>query len=181
MARIIPDLNEASLQEFQSRAEAKVYRKCKSLGPKYLVLFSVPWIHVTPYGTPRDGETDFIVFHPQKGILVIEVKGGGIRHDPLSNAWTSRDRHGKTHKIKNPFAQSKDSKHALIKYLKRIEAGRRCKFGPSLVMPFYFQISMWQHFPALLSPPISLVPIKVWILFRSGLTPSLLIGPFKIL
>ncbi len=117
MAKILPKLDVLGLRKLKSKAEAIVYSKCENLGSDYVVLFSVPWIHVTSYGTPRDGESDFIVFHPHKGILVIEVKGGGIAYDPTTETWTSRDFSGEAHTIKNPFRQSKDSKYALIKYL----------------------------------------------------------------
>lgn len=139
MVKILPVLDALALGKLKSKAEASVYQKCAKLGSDYVVLFSVPWINVTSYGTPRDGETDFIVFHPDKGILVIEVKGGGIGYDPVTETWTSRDSFGESHTIKNPFRQAKDSKYALVKYLNQDEEwphlGLRPVFGHAVLLP----------------------------------------------
>lgn len=141
MAKIIPQLDELALDKLKkkSRAEARVYQQCKSLGSDFLILFSVPWINVTPYGTPKDGETDFIVFHPDKGILVIEVKGGGVVFDPTTDTWTSRDASGEQHSIKNPFWQARNSKYALIEYLKQDQEwphlNLRPVFGHAVLLP----------------------------------------------
>ncbi|WP_436715106.1 NERD domain-containing protein [Roseiconus lacunae] len=141
MAKIIPHLDELALGKLKekSRAEARVYQQCESLGSDFLILFSVPWINVTPYGTPKDGETDFIVFHPEKGILVIEVKGGGVAFDPTTDTWTSRDASGEQHSIKNPFWQARNSKYALIEYLKHDQEwpylNLRPVFGHAVLLP----------------------------------------------
>ena len=115
MAKIVPELNEVALAKLRqkSKAEARVYQQCAALGADFLVLFSVPWISVTAYGTPKDGETDFIVFHPHKGVLIIEVKGGGVAFEPISDSWTSRDGNGNEHQIKNPFRQATSSKNGV--------------------------------------------------------------------
>jgi len=141
MAKVIPNLDELALGKLRqkSSAEARVYKQCESLGSDYLVLFSVPWINVTAYGTPKDGETDFIVFHQNKGILVIEVKGGGIAFSPGADSWTSRDAKGEAHSIKNPFWQARNSKYALIQYLKQDQEwphlSLRPVFGHAVLFP----------------------------------------------
>lgn len=140
MARIVPNLTDDKLSELQSMAEAEVYRKCRTLDAEFVVLFSVPWINVTAYGTPRDGETDFIVFHKTRGILVIEVKGGKeITFDPNSDKWTSVNFYDVENEIKNPFRQAHDSKHALIRYLRQNEEwsylGLRPTFGHAVLLP----------------------------------------------
>jgi hypothetical protein len=48
-------------------------------------------------------------------MVVIEVKGGGI--EVQSGRWTSTDRNGARHSIKNPFEQAAASKHALVRFL----------------------------------------------------------------
>jgi hypothetical protein len=50
-------------------------------------------------------------------MLVIEVKGGEIKIDSDGN-WTSRDRQGFVHRIKDPVKQARDSKHQLLSKLK---------------------------------------------------------------
>lgn len=139
MARVVPILDEQSLKRLGSPAEAEVYRRCKELPNEYLVLFSFPWIDLTPTGIRRDGETDFIVFHPQKGILFVEVKGGGISMDPTHNCWTSRNRKGQENSIKNPFRQAHDCKYAFLNHLKEDEEwshlGMRPLMGHAVLLP----------------------------------------------
>jgi hypothetical protein len=85
VSRIVPVLSEEQLRRLPSSAESMVYKRCRdSLGQSTLAIFSLPWIRVSPHGTPRDGETDFILFDERWGILVIEVKGGGVQIDGAS-------------------------------------------------------------------------------------------------
>ena len=115
MSRIVPELSEDQLKRLPSGAEALVYKQCRdSLGPSTLVVFSLPWIRISPHGTPRDGETDFILFDEKRGILVIEVKGGGVQIDGGSGEWFSIDRNRTRHKIKDPFRQATKEKYALL-------------------------------------------------------------------
>ena len=132
MATILPALDQHKLSHLRSAAEAIVYEKCSELSGDYIVIFSFPWIHVTPYGSPRDGETDFIVFHPSNGILSIEVKGGGVSFDPSSGDWVSVDRNGNKHDIKNPFEQAKKCKYALRDYMGDDEEWSHLGLWPTL-------------------------------------------------
>lgn len=133
MARIVPQLDDQQLRAFRSRAEAEVYRAVKTLwSDDTLVVFSMPWIRVGPYGEPRDGETDFVVFNRDRGMLTIEVKGGGVEVDPDSGTWTSIDREGNRHGIKDPFEQAKREKYALRDYLAEQPQWQRLKLRPTL-------------------------------------------------
>lgn len=140
MSRIFPDLGEDQLNRLPSSAEARVYKACRdaNLG-RSIVIFSLPWIRVSPHGTPRDGETDFIVFEESSGILVIEVKGGGVRVDAASGDWWSLNREGKSHAIKDPFRQSKLEKYALLDFLhgarKWFGLGLRPTIGHAVLFP----------------------------------------------
>lgn len=100
-------------------AEMRVFDALAAqLGPKWVVFYSRPWLGETPTGAEIDGECDFVVAHPDHGVLCIEVKGGGISYDPSTDQWHSIDRHGFRHKIKNPVDQAKGSKHQLLKKAK---------------------------------------------------------------
>jgi hypothetical protein len=82
----------------------------------------------------NDGEADFVIAHPNRGAVIIEVKGGGITL--VDGQWTSRDRNGQIHVI-NPFAQVRDSKHVLGYYLaERLpRAGQKVHMGHAVVFP----------------------------------------------
>jgi hypothetical protein len=114
MARLFPQLSDERLNALQSKAEARFYRACRDhLGPRYLVLHSIPYI-TRLSGEPRDGEADFVVFAPDKGILVVEIKGGGISYSPTQGQWCSVNASGEKNPIKDPFTQVTKEKHALL-------------------------------------------------------------------
>ena len=120
MAKIKPFLSEAELGALPSQAEAKFYRACQSKLPHdWLVLFSVPWVGTSYSGKKYDGEADFVIFAPSYGMLVVEVKGGGVEFDPSCGKWSSIDRKGVRHQVKDPFEQAKKEKHALLQILKK--------------------------------------------------------------
>jgi len=99
---IPPELNEMAT----SRAERLLFRELKAqLSDPYIVLHSVRWFAKVG-GQTRDGEADFVIVHPNRGLLVIEVKGGAITWDPDCDQWTSRDGAGIEHAIHDPFAQA---------------------------------------------------------------------------
>lgn len=110
----------------QSRTELRLFRALgDQLGPQFTVLHSVAWIAKPRDGAPRDGETDFVVLHPVLGALVIEVKGGRIELDYRQARWTSTDRQGREHEIKNPFQQAKVGKFGLLQKLRESPAWQR--------------------------------------------------------
>lgn len=114
MARMIPGLTEEQLREFRSKAEAKFYRACREqLANDVLVLHSIAWIYRDDHDRLREGEADFTIVSPRAGILVVEVKGGGVSYDAASGEWFSVDRFKKQHPIKDPFRQVSNERHAI--------------------------------------------------------------------
>lgn len=73
---------------------------------------------MTSRGEEVEGEADFVIAHPDKGVLVVEVKGGGVRRLEDSEQWVSKNRFNITNNIKDPVKQANDSKHALLRKLK---------------------------------------------------------------
>jgi hypothetical protein len=67
---------------------------------------------------PVDAEADFVLFDPAKGVLVLEVKGGGVHLDENTREWTSVDRKGKRHPIKNPLGQARRAKYQILACIK---------------------------------------------------------------
>lgn len=95
--------------------------RCR-LDESFVVFYSRPWHGLAGNGQELDGECDFVVAHPDLGMLALEVKGGRIDYDPENERWTSTNRHGTTFEIKNPVQQARSSKHQLLKKLR--ESGR---------------------------------------------------------
>lgn len=79
-----------------------------------LALHSIAWQGIRS-NRQGDGEADFVILDGNRGILVLEVKGGGI--EMVDGAWFSTNARNERNAIKNPFEQARSSKHALLKYL----------------------------------------------------------------
>ncbi|WP_082884980.1 NERD domain-containing protein [Bradyrhizobium stylosanthis] len=127
-------------------SERLVADSLRQLPDDYVVLHHVAW-QSRRNGREGDGEADFLVIHPRKGIVVIEVKGGGI--DVVNGRWFSKDRYGQNHEIKNPYEQAIASKHALIGWLKGDLAISNVGIGHAVAFP---------HIDAV--PPLGLVASK---------------------
>ncbi|RWD70307.1 MAG: hypothetical protein EOS37_15210 [Mesorhizobium sp.] len=94
---------------------------------EFVVMHSVAWISKPGGAGARDGEADILVAHPRLGLLVIEVKGGRISLDYPNRRWTSTDRHGIEHEIKNPFEQSRQCKFGILEKLKEHPGWKRLR------------------------------------------------------
>jgi len=118
MANIIPKLTEEEILNIPSKAEQIVYKALEEQIPdNWLVVHSLEFItHHPKYKSHADREADFVIFAPEYGVLVVEVKGGGIGYDKEFNQWFSIDRNQKQHEIKNPLKQSKDAKYEIRRH-----------------------------------------------------------------
>lgn len=75
MAKFIPNSNIASIE---NQAERQVYEALANLSDDYLIFYSLEWSRRMNLKMKTFGEIDFLVIHPKKGIIVIEVKGGEL-------------------------------------------------------------------------------------------------------
>lgn len=119
-ARLYPDpIPEAIRADPHRSAERRVCEALVAqLDERCRVFFGVPWLVYGPDGRMREGEVDLVVLDPRKGLLCLEVKGGQIARDGQTGRWTSRDRSGVTHEIKDPVPQAVRSKYALIEKIR---------------------------------------------------------------
>lgn len=115
--------------EDSERRAARAFRRLPS---GWVVLHHVSW-QSRRDGRQGDGEADFLLLHPTKGIIVVEVKGGGI--DIQNGRWCSTDRFRKTHEIKNPYEQALASKYALVGWLKQKGMHQHIRVGHAVVFP----------------------------------------------
>lgn len=120
MAKMIPELtDEQILAAHDSEAEARVFRSLRDqLSDDVTVLYSVPWIETFKSGS-TDGETDFIVIDPSRGVLALEVKGGTSEVAP-GGRWSTRGANGAIVPIKNPFHQGVKSKNVFRRQMHSI-------------------------------------------------------------
>ena len=116
MAQMIPNTMEEDNNSF---GERQVFEALKKLPDDYTVFHSVRWNDRNEKNTVVYGESDFTVFHPRKGIIVIEVKSGGI--ECVNNTWTYiRTDNGERHSMKNPLKQADKSKYRFLDLLEEL-------------------------------------------------------------
>lgn len=61
----------------------------------------------------QDREADFIIIHPDRGILIVEAKGGNISYDHVNMVWYQNE-----HKMKiSPFEQARQIKYKFLDFL----------------------------------------------------------------
>jgi hypothetical protein len=127
MAKMYPEpLPRDVLDNPYRGAEIEVYNRLREQLPDdYICYYSRPWLGLHTNGEEKDGEADFVVAHPVMGFLTIEVKGGTVRREEVTERWTSTNRLGITNKIKDPAKQAHDSKYELLKKLKQQPDWRR--------------------------------------------------------
>lgn len=109
---MIPDV---SPDEIIHGSEKDVYVALRDQLPDaYRVVHSLPWLRPNrdAADTPlREGEADFVILHPEYGLLVLEVKGGEEMF-ARGPHWFRKLPHGER-KINNPFEQARRNMHAL--------------------------------------------------------------------
>lgn len=120
MARMLPDVDPSELEH---TSEEPVYRALRDqLGEDYVVLHSYPWLRPWRGEALVEGEADFVVLHPTRGLLVLEVKGGEtIRHDGYR--WF-RDTKDGPREFQDPFKQAQRNMHALLDIARERSGGR---------------------------------------------------------
>lgn len=119
MARLHPDSDKTRLV-FASAAESFFYQQCRaSLGPDWRVYHSCTLSTIEGDDGLKENEMDFVCYHPSYGVVVVEVKGGRIRHDGETGTYFSVNRHGESFAIKDPFQQALVFKSRLLRYFKK--------------------------------------------------------------
>lgn len=143
MAIMIPD---PPLDFHGSPGERAVYDALRSLPASIHVFHSLPWIKTPGTRTAAEGESDFLVFDPARGLLVIEVKSGGIRLD--SGHWYQRNLSTQIERrMQNPAEQANRSRWFLIHHLEH-------RLGTKIDCPVYHAV--W--FPSVRFPRTGLPP-----------------------
>lgn len=111
-------------------AERQVFTALREALPDdYHVIHGVRWVS-RRRDRAYDGEADFVLVHPQRGVMVLEVKGGLIRYDAASGQWSTTPRGGSQPQlIRDPFLQATNNKYDLHKYL-ATRPGWNPEWGP---------------------------------------------------
>lgn len=118
MARIHPD-SEKTRVIFASGAEEQFYQQARTLGDGWRIYYSCTLSTMEDEGGLKDNEMDFVCYHPRLGVIVVEVKGGRIKHDGQTGSYFSMNRHGETFAIKDPFQQALVWKSRFLRFLRK--------------------------------------------------------------
>ncbi len=87
---------------------------------EYAVHANVDWLaHGEAPPGRAEGEGDLVVCHPERGVLVLEVKGGGVACDLGRKAWWSIDRTGQRRAIQDPMRQAAATARHLLEVARR--------------------------------------------------------------
>ncbi len=120
-----------------SAAERRLYEGfLEQLGDEYVVYHSVDWVLAGPKGTD-EGEADFVITHPELGLLALEVKGGRLAYDPATRRWSQTGRSG-THALnEDPFHQADGAMRSLERVLQAQAGWERWKpaYGYGVAFP----------------------------------------------
>lgn len=96
-----------------SEAEYSLFERFDDLTDEFTIFHSIPW-----FGKRAEtvGEIDFLIAHPQLGLLIIEVKGGQVSLN--EGAWYSTNRYGQTHTIHDPCKQGERNRRVFQDWLR---------------------------------------------------------------
>jgi len=133
MARMVP----FPMLPTDSAAERRLYEGfLEQLDDGFVVYHSVDWVVGGRAGTD-EGEADFVITHPELGLLALEVKGGRVAFDPRTKRWTQTG-HSGTHDLdEDPFHQAKGAMHSLVRILQGRPGWERWRpsYGFGLAFP----------------------------------------------
>ncbi|MCP9294197.1 MAG: NERD domain-containing protein [Planktothrix agardhii LY1] len=95
--------------------ESQVYHLLAKLEDDFYIFQDRHWIFTNKEGCRTERETDFLLVHPQKGLLIIEVKGGTkFSYDGEHDQWKSGDNQC----YKNPYKKQLANSRKLPLFLK---------------------------------------------------------------
>ena len=109
MAKIYPEHRPP-----QHDSERRVLSALRGLDDDWLVFHNIRWQSLRR-NRQGDGETDFALFHPARGVLVIEAKGGEVHL--IDGDFVRRHANGTTDRIGSPFEQAADCKRQMSDFL----------------------------------------------------------------
>lgn len=115
MAKMVPDIDPSTIKNSGERAVYKAL--ATQLPANWVVRFHYPFCWMDG-NRLSEGEADFIVVAPKRGIMVIEVKGSH-GFDCQAGQWFRIKTDGSREPANNPFEQATRIKHQLVRRISR--------------------------------------------------------------
>ena len=106
----------------------------EALDDDWEIFHSAAWLIRDKQGGSKDGEIDFVLCHPDRGVLCLEVKGGGLECN--HGEWFRLEK-GKRERMKDPFQQAIDHRYALQRKLGGLagKGGEKLFIGHAVAFP----------------------------------------------
>ncbi len=121
-------------------------RSLLSAAPAYPEAFVVHSVNLPEHAYKRYGEADFVLID-RRGLLVLEVKGGIVRH--AGGVWSFENGRGQARKrSEGPHRQAESGVQALLRTLARSGAPPIGIFGWAVVTPFTLWVTPHPEIPA---------------------------------
>ena len=150
MAKMIPAVVDGFNDSLGERQVFDALRDGLSI--EYTVFHSFRWNKRTQSGRIEWGEADFTVFHPKHGILVIEVKSGGVA---LENGQWWYERANGRDPMKAPLEQADRTKYELVEVIKNcLPEGEYCWVEPAVWFPSLVDRNVIRDMPNTYHPEI---------------------------
>ncbi len=129
-----------------SRAEREVFEVMRDgLDDRFTVFHSFKSVSRNREDKLLDSEIDFLLLTQERGLLVVEVKGGPVAFDGQRGRWYQGDK-----AIRDPFAQASANAHKLRHFIDE-------RVGRSLPLPIGYAVCFPNSYgePAILPPTAS--------------------------
>ena len=106
LSKLIP--SDLTIEDFNdSPAEYQIYNALKALPDDFVVFHSVRWKSMNRSRYIKNGEADFTIFNPKRGLIVIEAKSGAISLE--NGIWYQTNQRTLEKKRIDPMAQAERS------------------------------------------------------------------------
>ncbi len=115
MAKLFPKIEPDEIENPGERAVARSL--VNQLPPGVEVFHSFNWLAKSAHGTLLEGECDFILLEPEKGILFVEVKGGSLLFD--GEKWVRQVGTQRRELNKDPFEQAQRAMRDIVDIVTR--------------------------------------------------------------
>ena len=125
MATLIPEpfpyLNTIEMNRPGRKVEYEVFKSLGNLfDEKSYVIYGPQHIRINKNKQLRDGEfIDFIIIHPEKGMIFLECKGGAVQYKPRERTWEHFKQNSWKSMRPGPLEDAKFGKNNLIRFLKK--------------------------------------------------------------
>ncbi len=114
--------------------EGAMFEALSKLSDEYYVFHSFAIVSVDSEKIVHESETDFVIFHPKKGILCLEAKAGRVKYE--NGEWFYGSGISMSHD--GPFHQASNNKWKLKRYIENRGLGyllERCKLMHAVWFP----------------------------------------------